>query len=278
MSITVGSALLAAGRVAYIRAGSGPFVVFLHGIGGNRTNWTEQLLALEPKFTCVAWDAFGYGDSDDPDRALEFGHFADELVSLLDNLSVRRAHVVGLSMGGHIALDVVSRYPDRVATMTLAAGSAGMGTLSDEARKDFVAKRLEPLEKGETPAQIAETVAELLAGRLATPGVRERLRQSMAAIRSKPYMNTVRAIVATDFRPVLDSISVPTLIVVGEDDRVLPVAESEFLAARIPTAKFFMLEKVGHLCNIEAPDLFNSILLKFLSEHSDRATKLESAV
>lgn len=276
MSITLSSVRLAAGRVAYARAGSGSVVVFLHGIGGNRTNWTEQLLGVAPYFTCIAWDALGYGDSDDPDRGLEFGHFADELISFLDQLSVERAHLVGLSMGGHIALDVVSRYAKRVGTITLASSSAGLGLLSDEARRKFVATRLEPLQNGKTPAQIADLVADLLIGRLATSEIRERLRLSLAAIRPKPYTDTVRAIVTTDFRPALNSISVPTLIVVGEDDRVLPPVESEFLAARIPASRFFVMKKAGHLCNIEAPDVFNSILLKFLSEHSDCATTLES--
>jgi pimeloyl-ACP methyl ester carboxylesterase len=249
-------------------------VVFLHGIGGNRTNWTQQLVQLAPYFTCIAWDALGYGDSDDPAPSLKFEHYADELIDLLNHLLVDRAHIVGLSMGGHIALDVASRYHDRVATLTLACSSAGMAMLDDRARRDFVATRLKPLENGETPAQIAEKVTDILAGRLATPEIRERLRQSLAAIRPKPYMDTVRAIVATDYRTCLNSITAPTLILVGEDDRVLPPEESKFLATQIPTARFYVLEKAGHLCNIEAPELFNSILVKFLGEYSDRATKL----
>ncbi len=274
MSITVCSAGLRPGRLVYARAGRGPVVVFLHGIGGNRTNWTEQLVGLAPDFACIAWDALGYGDSDDPERGLEFDHFAEELAGLLDHLRVARAHLVGLSMGGYIALDFMSRHADRVATMTLAATSAGMGKLSDGARRDFVATRLAPLEGGLTPAEIAGPVADVLAGRLATPKIRERLRESLAALRPRPYMNTVRAIVTTDFRSMLGSISVPTLVVVGEDDRVLPPSESEFLAAHIPTANFFMIESAGHVCNIEDPQRFNAILRPFLAEHSDRATSL----
>ena len=276
MSITLSSVRLAAGRVAYARAGSGSVVVFLHGIGGNRTNWTEQLLGVAPYFTCIAWDALGYGDSDDPDRGLEFGHFADELISFLDQLSVERAHLVGLSMGGHIALDVVSRYAKRVGTITLASSSAGLGLLSDEARRKFVATRLEPLQNGKTPAQIADWSRTCSSAGSRHPKFASVFVYHWPRFRPKPYTDTVRAIVTTDFRPALNSISVPTLIVVGEDDRVLPPVESEFLAARIPASRFFVMKKAGHLCNIEAPDVFNSILLKFLSEHSDCATTLES--
>jgi 3-oxoadipate enol-lactonase len=274
VSISVDTAPLPGGRVVYERAGHGPVVVFLHGIGGNRTNWTEQLIDLARDFTCIAWDALGYGDSDDPAPSLKFEHYADELIGLFDHLSVDRAHIVGLSMGGHIALDVASRYSERVATLTLAASSAGMAMLDEEGRQEFVATRLRPLENGVTPGQIAEKVTEILVGRLATPKIRERLRQSLTAIRPKPYMDTVRAIVATDYRAALKSITAPTLVLVGEDDRVLPPPESEFLAAQIPTARLCVLEKAGHLCNIEAAELFNSILVKFLAEYSDRATTL----
>jgi 3-oxoadipate enol-lactonase len=275
LPVEVRSVQLRPGRLAYDRVGRGPVVVFLHGIGGNRTNWAEQLLGLASDFTCIAWDALGYGDSDDPEPGCEFAHFAEELLGLLNHLSVSRAHLVGLSMGGHIALDFLTRHAERVATVTLASTSAGMGALSDEARRDFLAKRLDPLLCGVTPTQIAGTMVEILAGRLANEAIRERLRQSLSSIRKAPYMDTVRAIIKTDFRTTLASISMPTLVLVGEDDRVLPPSESEFLVAHIPAARFFTFENAGHICNIEAAQMFNSVLKKFLSEFTDLATSLE---
>src|SRR5665213_2519097 len=105
LEISTGLCSIGSRRIVYDRSGSGPVVVFLHGIGGNRTNWTDQLRSLGDHYTCIAWDAMGYGDSSDPEDGSRFEHFADELVVVLDDLSVKRAHLVGLSMGGHIAQD-----------------------------------------------------------------------------------------------------------------------------------------------------------------------------
>ncbi len=275
MVVTTASCRIGSGRIVYDRAGSGPTVVFLHGIGGNRSNWAEQLAGLGSDYTCVAWDAMGYGGSGDSKNGTTFEHFADELTVLLDDLDVNRVHLVGLSMGGLIAQSFYSRHPDRVATLTLAATSVGFGVLSEETRKEFIARRLEPLEKGMSPAQIAESVVEILAGRKATSATRERLRQSLAALRKDPYMITVRAIVNTDFRPLLSQISVPTFVVVGEDDRVIPPSESAYLAQRIPGARFSQLREAGHLCNIEAAEAFNTLLREFLDRNRELATALQ---
>ena len=91
--------------IAYDIAGNGPLVAFLHGIGGNRTNWEGQVEYFSAGFCAVAWDARGYGASDNPPHALRFGDYADDLARLLDHLDAERAHMVGLSMGGMILQD-----------------------------------------------------------------------------------------------------------------------------------------------------------------------------
>src|ERR1700740_1643625 len=111
----------AAGPVplAYEARGSGPLVVFLHGIGGNRTNWYEQLDHFGDRFCAVTWDARGYGAREDPPQTLKFSDYADDLNRLLYHLQADRAHLVGLSMGGMIIQDFYDRYPQRVATLSL---------------------------------------------------------------------------------------------------------------------------------------------------------------
>jgi 3-oxoadipate enol-lactonase len=277
MVITTSSCGFEGGCIVYDRVGSGPLVLFLHGIGGNRSNWTGQLIALGSEYTCVAWDAMGYGDSSDPKIGIPFDHFADELTVLLNHLRVKRAHLVGLSMGGMIAQSFYANHPDRVATLTLASTSAGFGVLSDEAKADFVARRLEPLVKGVSLENIADSLLPVLAGRKATPAIRERLKQSLLAIHKDAYMLTARAVVETDFRPLLSRILAPTFVIVGEDDRVLPPSESAYLAAEIPGATFSQLGETGHLCNIESSLEFNAQLKAFLDLHRDRATDLHDS-
>lgn len=258
--------------IAYDIEGSGPLVVFLHGIGGNRTNWEGQLQHFGTSFCAVAWDARGYGASDDPPQTLKFSDYADDLLRLLDHLKAERAHLVGLSMGGMIIQDFYGRHPERVATLALVDTSAGFATAPEETKHDFLSRRLEPLERGLRPADIAPGVVEVLVAKHASSGVRERMRASIAALRVEPYKQALHAIVTTDFRAVLPRINVPTLVIVGEEDVVTPPSASEFLAKHIPGASLVTIPGAGHLTNLERPVAFNSALEAFLSRHTKRAS------
>jgi len=263
--------------IAYDSTGSGPLVVFLHGIGGNRTNWQEQLAYFGDKFCAVAWDARGYGASDDSPQTLQFKDYADDLRRLLDHLKAERAHLVGLSMGGMISLDFYGRYPERVATLTLVDTSSGFGGAPEEVKRDFLSRRLDPLEKGLTPADIAPGVVAVLVAKSAPAAVHERLRASMAALRVESYKQALHAIVTTDSRAVLPRIQVPTLVIVGEEDTVTPPSAARFLADNITDASLVTIPASGHLTNLEKPEVFNSALESFLNRHAQRASVIVGA-
>jgi 3-oxoadipate enol-lactonase len=263
--------------IAYDIAGNGPLVVFLHGIGGNRTNWEGQMEYFGAEFCAVAWDARGYGASDDPPRTWQFGDYADDLVRLLDDLDAERAHLVGLSMGGMILQDFYGRYPHRVATLALVDTSAGFGSVSKEVRRDFLARRLEPLERGLTPADIAPEVVEVLVAKSASPAARQRMRASMEALRVEPYKQALHAIMTTDFRALLPRIKVPTLVIVGEEDVVTPPSDAEFLAKNIPDVAVVTIPGTGHLTNIEQPEAFNAALERLLRRYADQASVVTAA-
>jgi pimeloyl-ACP methyl ester carboxylesterase len=258
--------------IAYDIEGSGPLVVFLHGIGGNRTNWHGQLERFGDRFCAVSWDARGYSASDDPPQTLTFSDYADDLVRLLDHLKADRAHLVGLSMGGMIIQDFYGRYPERVATLALVDTSSGFASAPEEAKRDFLSRRLEPLEKGLKPADIAPSVVEVLVAKNASAAVREQMRASMAALRTASYKQALQAIVTTDFRPVLPRIQVPTLVIVGEEDTVTPPSASEFLVRNITGAALVKIPGAGHLTNLEKPEAFNSALGSFLDRYAQRAS------
>ena len=258
--------------IAYDMAGSGPLVVFLHGIGGNRTNWYGQLEHFSNRFCVVTGDARGYGASNDSPQTLKFSDFADDLLRLLDHCKAERAHLVGLSMGGMIIQDFYGRYPERVATLALVDTSSGFGGVPEEVRRDFLARRLDPLEKGLTPVDIAPGVVEVLVAKSASAAIREQLRGSLSALRVEPYKQALHAIVTTDFRPVLPKITVPTLVVVGEEDIVTPPSASEFLVKNIAGAALVKIPGAGHLTNIEKPEAFNAALGPFLDQHAQRAS------
>jgi 3-oxoadipate enol-lactonase len=258
-------------RITIDHLGSGPLVLMMHGIGGNRTNWHDQLAAFGEKFRATAWDARGYGASDDYDGPLDFSDFSHDLLRALDHFKVAKAHLVGLSMGGLIAFDFYATHPERVATLTICDSMPGMTGLSDEARREFIRIRQEPLLHGKEPRDIAPAVAKTLVGKSARPGSFERLVASMSALHKDSYLKTIEATTNYARTLVLENIQVPTHIVVGDEDALTPPSLSRAMAARIPGARLTIIEGAGHLSNIEQPESFNAAVLAFLLEHRDRA-------
>ncbi len=260
-------------RLAYDHAGVGPLAVFMHGIGGNRTNWHEQLGALAADFHAVAWDARGYGLSDDYEGDLDFGDFSADLLRLLDCLGAARGHLCGLSMGGRIALDFHARHRERVATLVLCDSFAGFdASFTPEKRAEFARLRKEPLLSGKEPRDIAPAVAATLVGPNAPPAVLARLVASMAALHKESYIKAVEATTNYDRVAALGEIDVPTLLVYGAHDRLTPPRLGRDMAARISGARFVVIEDAGHLPNIEQPAAFSAAVREFLLAHRARAT------
>ena len=149
-------------RLAVAVEGSGPPVVFLHGIGGNRSNWRRQVADLSMSFTCFAWDARGYGDSANYDGPLDFSSFGDDMARLLDHFGIAQAHFVGLSMGARILMDFAPRHLDRVATLTLCDCFYGFtNALSPEKQREYIELRERPLLAGKTFADLGATADRL---------------------------------------------------------------------------------------------------------------------
>jgi len=253
-------------RIAVDVAGHGPLLIFLHGIGGNRGNWRDQLSVFREHFTAVAWDARGYGASDDG-GALDFADFSADLLRVIDHLKAERAHLCGLSLGGRIALDFHDRYRERVASLTLCDTQPGLGKMSAAKRRDFIRLRQEPLLTGKTPADIAPAVARSLVSPKAVTGAYERLVDSITALDKDAYLKTIAASFLYARTPDLESIRVPTHIVVGADDTLTPPEVARAMARRIADSRLSVIADAGHLSNIEQPQAFNAAVLGFLREH-----------
>ncbi|MGQ0662822.1 MAG: alpha/beta fold hydrolase [Pseudomonadota bacterium] len=259
--------------IAVDHQGTGPVVVFLHGIGGNRTNWHDQLAHFAPHFTAVAWDGRGYGASDDYDGPLDFADFSADLVRVLDHFGAEKAHLVGLSMGGMIVQDFHGRHARRVASLVLVDTNSGVRrSMSPREVEEFLRLRREPLLAGKQPKDIAPTVAPTLASPKAPPAIVKRLIDSLSALRKESYLKTLEATTRYDGYPALATIKVPCLVVVGADDRLTPPETARALARDIPGARLAVIDGAGHLTNIEKPAEFNREVLAFLLEHRDLAT------
>jgi 3-oxoadipate enol-lactonase len=245
-------------------AGSGPIVLFLHGIGGNRGNWDAQLDAVAAAGWCgAALDARGYGDSAFIAPA-GFGDYADDAARAISHLG-GPAHVVGLSMGGRVALDLFARHRRLVAGLVLADTSAGSAAATTpEAIAEAVALRAQPLLDGKSPAEIAPAIVAKIAGPGISDAARQRLLDSHAALNAPAYLAALAAVIGFGDFPPWAAIDVPVQVIVGEHDAIAPPAHARAMAAAIPGARLAEIAGAGHVSNIEDAAAFNAALLDFL--------------
>lgn len=253
-------------RIALIGAGSGPLVIFMHGIGGGKENWIEQIPAFAGEFHAVAWDARGYGLSDDYEGQCHFEDFAADVVRVIDFYGARKAHLIGLSMGGRIAQHCYFRAPDRVASLTLCDTQMTFENRSDADRKAFLASRRAPLLAGKTPRDIAPAVIGSLVAPNASKRALDQAMETMGQLRTENYLKTMEAVLREPIAGDFSKIDVPVHVVVGEFDKLTPPAISEDIARRIPGATFSVIPGAGHLSNIEKPHAFNLAALEFVRD------------
>jgi 3-oxoadipate enol-lactonase len=251
-------------HIAVDHMGSGDLMVLLHGIGGNKRNWHPNLAALAQYWHAVAWDARGYGESDDYEGPLDFLDYSRDLARVLDHFGAAKAHIVGLSMGGRVALDFVALYPERLLTLTLCDTHRGFGHFSDEARREFIRLRKEPLEKGGTPKDIAVPVARSLCGPNVTPEAFEALVDSLTRLHKASYIKCIEASTMAANHGRLEDIRVPTHVIVGAEDRLTTPDMCHEIASMIAGAKLTVIPDAGHLVNIEKPAEFNAAAAAFI--------------
>jgi 3-oxoadipate enol-lactonase len=252
------------GHVAARTAGNGPAVLLLHGIGGSAASFAAQLGRLDG-FTTIAWDAPGYGASADPAatdaHAEPADRYARAAVDLLNGLGHERAHVVGVSWGGVIATRMALRHPETLMSLTLAGSSRGSGRTV--AARAAMLRRIDDLAT-RGPGEFAALRGPNLLAPGAPAALAQRVVALMAQVRLPGYRGAAEMMAATDHSASLRNISVPTLVLAGEHDRVTGVPESEALAAGIPGARFAVLPGGGHAVNQENPAAFNAAVCRFL--------------
>jgi 3-oxoadipate enol-lactonase len=257
-------------RVSYVEAGdpAGRVMVLLHAFPVTARMWRPQLLTPPARWRLIAPDLAGFGETDD--RAGEppaLDDYALDVLALLDRLDVRRAHVGGLSLGGYVTLAVARLAPDRVTGLVLADTKAPADSPEQRAGRD---QSIATLEAGGLDA-LATAMLPRLVGR--TTGTQEPEPELVAEIRAQVALNNVaglrRALLRLRDRPDatagLAAITVPTLVIVGDEDVATPVPEARFLAEHIRGARLEIVSGAGHLSNLERPEAFTMALTRFLT-------------
>jgi 3-oxoadipate enol-lactonase len=249
---------LADARIAYDRAGSGPPIVFLHGVGSNRQTWREQLEEFSATHTAIAIDARGYGGSSTESDTISMASFAADTAAVIHAVAGGRAHVCGLSMGGIVALHLWRDHPEVVLSLVLADSWAWHPAAA--AGQDA---RLAAIDANDM-ASLARIRMPAVYGPGAAPPLVERGVETFASLDKSVYRAATAELWGVDMRRVASSVTVPTLVLVGEHDSVAPPNLSRELAELIPGARLVVIPDAGHLPNEENPAAFNQAVRTFL--------------
>jgi 3-oxoadipate enol-lactonase len=250
--------------IGYDDSGEGSPVVFLHAFPLDRTMWAPQTSALAAHWRCVSIDFRGFGESAAmPPFTVD--RFADDVAGVLDALGLARAVVVGVSMGGYVAFALWRRHMHRILALVLADTRAGADTAEGRER------RSELIELARTSG-VAAVADRQLVGLLGKT-TRERHPETVTMVREiAERSGTVDGVIGAlrallnrpDSTPTLATISVPTLVIAGEEDVLTPAKEARAICAAIPAARLEVLAQAGHLSNVERPAAFNAVLSEFL--------------
>ncbi len=242
-----------------------PTLLLIHGFPLDRTLWDEQVHGLSDVAHVVAPDLCGFGNDTSTVRdVITMDDFAKDLKVLLDIAGVKKVVLCGLSMGGYIALAFLQHWPDRVQGLILANTKANADDAKARAGREHTAR--DAHEKGMELLARA-TVPKVLsaASRKRDPQLQVRIsamiaRQHPAAVAAASLGMAQRP----DRTGMLPTIEVPTLVITGSDDALMPLPTSQALVGSIPGARLAILPGAGHLTNVEAPAAFNTLLKEFL--------------
>jgi len=244
--------------------------LFLHGIGGNRTNWDHELGLAGTVMRAAALDLRGYGGSSLGPGQSTVDDYCDDILRVAGHFGARRLVLVGLSYGSWIATSFAMRHPGRLAGLVLSGGCTGMSEAGPDEREAFRLSREVPLNAGQVPADFAPAVVKVLAGPNASDAMRRTLHDSMAAIPAATYRDALTCFTNPLERFDFARLTMPVLMMTGAHDRLAPPSEIRAVAGRIwdnaprPDVRYETIPDAGHLCNLEHPEAFGRHLLAFL--------------
>jgi len=259
--------------IAFERGGAGPPLLLLHGILQDSRAWRWQLDALSDEFTVVAWDAPGCGRSSDPPEAFRLPEYADCLAAFVDALGLGRPHVLGLSFGAVLALELDRRHPEVPRSLVLASAYAGWaGSLPAEVVEQRLSQALR--EADLPPDMFVPAWIPGLLTNAASPELVADVMAMMSEFNPAGYRAMAQALADADLRDTLPRIALPTLLLYGDADRRSPLALAEDLHRQIPASTLVVIPGVGHLANLEAPERFTSEVRTFLRQAHASATRV----
>ncbi len=266
-------------RLYYEVTGSGPAIVFAHGLGSNHLTWWQQVPHFASRHTCVTFAHRGYAPGSEIPGGPDPHDFTGDLAALIDQLQLRDVRLVAQSMGGWSALEHALSRPDAVRALVLASTCGTIDQASvplpdrrrlDEWRREAAGARADLQRRGIAPPageRMAREQPSLhflyrsIANASATVD-REQLRQRLAAMATRPA-------------EMLRDVSVPTLFLTGDEDLIYPAFLSDALAPLVPRAGVERVREAGHSVYFERATTFNGVVDRFLQTADGRSTQDE---
>jgi pimeloyl-ACP methyl ester carboxylesterase len=255
-------------RIAYQRAGQGPPLFLIHGAYEDSRIWRPQLEDLSSDFTVIAWDAPGCGGSDDPPPDFSAEDLGNAIAGFVSAVAPRKPHVLGLSWGSMAALELYRGHPNMAASLVLASAYAGWtGSLPpEEAERRNAQVRAELDQPAE---QFIPVWLPTLFTKRADPAVVAEASAIMADFRPAGMRGMLSASGHADYRGMLGTISVPTLLLYGEEDVRAPLDVAREMHRQIPGSQLVVIPDVGHMVAAETPAAFNAEVRRFLHSLGD---------
>lgn len=251
--------------IGFEEAGAGERtpIVFLHGVGSDKSVWNPQLAHFGKDRRAIAFDYPGYGDSDPAAAGTTRDDFAAAILSAMTALGVARAHVCGLSLGGVIGIAVHHSAPERVASLILA------DSFAEHPQGQAIFER--SVAGSRDMRALAEARVDALLAQPPDPLVRREVVETMARIDPAAYVIGAEAVWLANQRGRAAAIRSPTLVLCGAEDAPTPPELSVQLAELIPGASYEPVKRAGHLTNLEQPESFNRLVDAFLDRVETRA-------
>jgi 3-oxoadipate enol-lactonase len=253
----------------YNLTGKGRTIALTHGIGGSGASWDQVVPLLADKYQVLTWDVRGMGDSEkNEDAEHSMAQFARDLAGLLDHIGVEKAYIWGHSMGGTITIDFLLNFPEKTAAAIIMSTSSHVGERAREnweRQAAFVEQHgmRAWIEQNRAPEITEEYLKE-------HPEVREAEERRIRDNPPRIYAGVARAVGNYNYTEQLKSTSVPSLVLVGSEDKTTPPGGSVIISRAIPGAQLHILEGLGHGLMTEAPEKIVGLVLPFLAEVEQR--------
>lgn len=253
-------------HLSYDDVGEGTIpIIFLHGFPFDKTMWRGQLEFFKSSHRLIAFDIRGFGKSTDQESSFTMDLFADDLIQFMDTLSIEKAVLCGLSMGGFIALNAMKRFPDRFNALILSDTQCIADTAEAKEKRYKTITEIE--EEGTT--NFNEGFIKNVFHKDSFTNKKEVVQQLKDVVFSNSNHIVIEGLLALAKRSetcsILNDITIPTLILCGREDKVTPLAQSELMNVSIKGSILMVIDNAGHVSNLEQPEVFNKHLLDFLN-------------